>query len=324
MTASRRTAFAGIVAALVAVAALAVTPTPYWLIAPGSAVDLTTSIAVDGHGRPPDRYYLTDVNVRRATVLLLPAALLPGVRLVRQDVVIPAGETPGSYDRVLDDAMDQSQTIAAIVAERAAGLHVPQVERRTEIARVLPNSKALAVLLPGDVIEEVDGRAVAGPAAIGRAVGRLRPGESAVVTLERGTRTMRLPVGTIATPQGTRFGIVLETHLSRASLPVNVHYTLPDIAGSSGGLMFALRIYAALHHEPARAADSIAGTGTLDDDGDVGPIEGTQQKLIAAERAGARIFLVPRENYADVATERGAMRILPVGSFREALAALRS
>ena len=147
--------------------------------------------------------------MRRATVLLLPAALLPGVRLVRQDVVIPAGESPGSYDRVLDEAMDQSQTIAAIVAERAAGLRVPQLQMRTTIARVLPNSKALAVLLPGDVIEQVDGRAVEGPAAIGRAVARLRPGESAVVTLERGSHTLRLPVATIATPQGTRFGICL-------------------------------------------------------------------------------------------------------------------
>jgi len=45
--------------------------------------------------------------------------------------------------------------------------------------------------------------------------------------------------------------------------------------------------------------------------------------LIAAKRAGARIFLVPRQNFADVAGE-GGVRVIPVASFRDALRALAS
>ena len=40
----------------------------------------------------------------------------------------------------------------------------------------------------------------------------------------------------------------------------------------------------------------IAGTGTIDADGRVGPIGGIQQKIVAAADAGAKIFLVPPAN----------------------------
>jgi PDZ domain-containing protein len=85
--------------------------------------------------------------------------------------------------------------------------------------------------------------------------------------------------------------------------------------------MFALQIYGALRAERLRGATTIAGTGTLRPDGSVQPIEGALQKLIAARRAGASVFLVPRRNYPDVARERG-LRVIPVDSFRGALAAL--
>jgi PDZ domain-containing protein len=87
--------------------------------------------------------------------------------------------------------------------------------------------------------------------------------------------------------------------------------------------MFALQIYGALRGDHRRPGTSIAGTGTIAADGSVGPIDGALQKLIAAKRAGARVFLVPKANAAEIAEER-AVRVVPVGSFRDALAALRS
>ncbi|MBD5634928.1 MAG: signaling protein, partial [Candidatus Eremiobacteraeota bacterium] len=80
-------------------------------------------------------------------------------------------------------------------------------------------------------------------------------------------------------------------------------------------------IYASLH--PAAASDPIACTGTIASDGRVGPIEGVEKKQNAARAAGARTFLVPRENYAAVAHAAG-MRVVPVASLTEALAAIGS
>ncbi len=302
---------------------IAVTPTPYWLIAPGSAVDLSRRVVVAG--RPPsrDRYFLTDVTVMRASALLLVSGLFPGVRVVRQDALIPSGESPLGYDRFLTDSMKESQQIAAVVAERAAGYHIADPPRSVVVAGVLANSRARGTLAIGDVILTVDGAPVDVPHDVAHILNGIGVDRPVAVVVRREGRVQTFGIRTVRTPKGVRLGLLLETRSVHVDLPVPVRYTLANVEGSSGGLMFALQVYATLRGGGQGARRAIAGTGTLRYDGTVGPIEGTEQKLIAAKRAGASLFLVPRENYADVAAERD-VRIVPVSSFREALAALRS
>ena len=58
-------------------------------------------------------------------------------------------------------------------------------------------------------------------------------------------------------------------------------------------------------------------------DGSVGPIGGITDKIVAARRVGATVFLCPRDNYAEAKTvDAGDMRIVPISTFDEALAAL--
>jgi PDZ domain-containing protein len=319
----RRRFLALALAFVVLLALLALTPTPYWLIAPGSAVDLGPRIAVAG--RPPsrDRYFLTDVTVLRASALLLAAGLLPGVRVVRQDALVPSGESPLGYDRFLADSMKESQQIAAVVAERAAGFHVADPALQVVVAAILPTSRARGTLAVGDFILKVEGAPVAQPRDVGRILARLGAGRTVSVVVRRDGRARTFGLPTIRTPKGARLGLLLETRSLRAVLPVPVRYSLSNIEGSSGGLMFALQVYAMLRGGEHGARRAIAGTGTLRYDGTVGPIEGTEQKLIAAKRAGAGLFFVPKENFLEVAAEHD-LRVVPVASFREALAALRT
>jgi PDZ domain-containing protein len=319
----RRSAFALALTAAVLAGSLAVTPTPFWLIGPGNAVDLSTRVAVEGYAPPRDRYYLTDVTVTRASLLLLAEGLVPGVRVVREDALVPGGESPLLYDRLLVDAMRESQQVAAVVAERAAGFHLGDPPTRTVVAGILPSSLARGVLAVGDVLLAVSGRPVAKPHDVGRVLSRSSAGRFVSVELERAGRRLAVRVKTIRTPKGVRLGLILETRSLQADLPVAVHFALGNVEGSSGGLMLALQIYAQLRPARDRRPRAIAGTGTLAYDGSVGRIEGAAQKLIAAQRAGAGIFLIPKANYGDVAAARD-IRIVPVGSFREALAALRS
>jgi PDZ domain-containing protein len=305
--------------ALVA-AVLAVVPTPFYLIAPGSAVDLRTRIAIEGHAPPRQAFFLTDVIVRKASVLLLASALVPGVRVVRDDQIVPTGVAPDDYDARLVDAMRESQDVAAVVAERAAGYRVASPPAHLDIVSVLSISKAGSRLRSGDELLALDGRAVRALGDVAGSVGAHRAGEMVSVDLVRGGRRVRARVPAIATPKGARLGIVVEARYARPDLPVPVRFRMSDVSGSSGGLMFALDIYRTLRGGSATAA-GIAGTGTLAYDGRVGPIEGTAQKLIAAKRAGARVFLVPRENYRDVAEERD-VRVVPVATFGQALRSL--
>jgi PDZ domain-containing protein len=185
----------------------------------------------------------------------------------------------------------------------------------------LPDSHAPEILAIGDGVTRVNGRPVRDVGDIGAALRGVAPGTAVAVSFVRAGRTIAQRIVTIPGPHGARLGVLVARRTNRPDLPVPVHYTIGDIAGSSGGLMFALEIYESLR--PGHARDPVAGTGTIATDGRIGPIEGARQKLIAAERAGATTFLVPRQNYPDLPpADHPKIRIIPITTFTEALAAI--
>jgi PDZ domain-containing protein len=303
---------------------LAFFPTPYWIIAPGTAVDLRAHVRMDGYSPSPRRYFLTDVTLYHASLLILPAAYLPGMRVVRRDEVIPNGVSVGVYNRLLLQDMDDSQNAAAVVAERAAGLAVRKPALHIYVADILSDSKAKGVLRAGDVLLSVGGRVLTAASDVAGTIKRYAPGTDVPITLRRNDRVEHFHVLTMrSTSSEARLGIMVQARPEKAVLPVAVHCSLRNISGSSGGLMLALQMYDTLRPNQRRGNASIAGTGTVTYDGVVGPVEGVEQKIIAAERAGLRFFLMPKENYRDI-TLRHNIRIMPVGTFAEALAALKT
>jgi Lon-like protease len=310
-----------LVAALVGV--LAAIPVPFYLISPGTAVDLGKTIVVGNRPPPAERFYMTDVTLQHASVLLLPGALLPHVTLVKQEAIVPRGIAPKKYETVMTDAMGESQDIAAVVAERAAGYPIATPQTRVFVSDFTQASRAAGTLESGDRIVAVASRPIHAGSEIAKIITRRPPGTSVPVTLVRHEETMTVDVPTVATKDGTRFGILVGARYAKPALPVPVRFTIGNISGSSAGLMFALDIYRTLRPNGRVSAAKIAGTGTIGYDGSVGPIEGAPQKLIAAKRAGARLFLCPKENYRDIAGERD-VRIVPVGSLQDAIRAIQA
>jgi PDZ domain-containing protein len=320
MRARRRTFISLLCAALVLVVA-AVLPLPYYLIVPGSAVDLTAAVSVHARAGAHDRFYLTDVGLIRASPLRLLLAFAPGVSLRRADTIVPPGVSPRAFDATMQNAMSQSQMMAAVVGERAAGYRIAVAPPHVVIESIDPVSMAVGRLAVGDVVRRIGKQNIGRNDDVRAELGRVGPGKVVRVTVDRAGHSQAVDVRTILFDGRTRLGVVLATRYVAPTLAVPVHYAIGDVGGSSGGLMMALRIYDALRGSATHAVRRIAGTGTIGLDGRIGPIEGTEQKLIAAKRAGARVFLVPRENYAEIAAERD-VRIVPVQTFGEAVRAL--
>jgi PDZ domain-containing protein len=316
---TRTRLFVAALAALVAAFALSLVPAPYELLAPGNAVALSEHVRVEGRPPPRRQFFLTDVDVTRASVLLLAWRFWPGVQLVADDKLVPRGLAPRDYDRMMAGAMTESQTIAAIVAERAAGYAVPMPPQHTYIAAFSPESHARGVLREGDDLVRVAGVAIHRPSDVAGALRGLRPGRTVAIAFVRDGDPKVARVATIGIGGSPLLGVAIATRTEVPNLPVPVRYSLGNIAGSSGGLMLALEIYAALRDTAPGAA--VAGTGTLAADGSVGPIEGVAQKIVAARRAGCRIFLVPRDD-ASAAAATTDIRTIPVSNFNEAVRAL--
>jgi PDZ domain-containing protein len=298
-------------------------PTPYSLILPGRALDLADVVSLAGL-TPQSHLYLTDVRfATRVTPLELLTAFTPGVRVILTDDVLPRGITPVQYENVERDAMSESQTIAAAVAERAAGYRVPAPRSRVVILSFSAGSDAARVLRALDVVDSINGTPVATGARLAELMRGIEAGATVTVGVFRhgAARTVRVKTG--AYRGRTVLGTYLTTIVDPPRLPVPVHYNLPHVAGSSGGLMFALEIYRSLKRDPLPATLRIAGTGTIAYDGTVGPIEGAAQKIAAARAADATLFLVPAENYAEVKDTPG-IHVVPVVSFGQALKAVAS
>jgi PDZ domain-containing protein len=89
--------------------------------------------------------------------------------------------------------------------------------------------------------------------------------------------------------------------------------------------MWALGLYDLLTPGDLTDGRTIAGTGEISVDGTVGPIGGIEDKIVAAERAGAAVFLVPSQNMAELeGIDTGDMKLVSVSTFQEALDALAS
>jgi PDZ domain-containing protein len=125
-------------------------------------------------------------------------------------------------------------------------------------------------------------------------------GSSKLQILREGNQMeVTVPLMQPAAPGGSpRIGITIESAGVDANLPFLVRIMPDKIAGGpSAGLMFTLTVYDAVTPKDLTMGRVIAGIGTIDLDGTVGPIGGVKQKVAAAEGAGAQYFLSPPENY---------------------------
>jgi PDZ domain-containing protein len=105
----------------------------------------------------------------------------------------------------------------------------------------------------------------------------------------------------------------------------NIKFKVADNeSGPSGGLMMALEIYNELIEEDLTKGYAIAGTGTLDINGDVGSISGIKYKLKSAEKENVKIFFVPSgENYEEAKELKEKYNykidVIPVDNIEDAL-----
>lgn len=305
---SRRTLTLWVTAALAVALAVvvAVLPVPYVVLQPGptyntlGSVSGTQLIEITGTKTYDTSGHLNLTTVAEQGDLDLVRALRGwwdgSDAVVPRAVIYPPGQSDKQVQQQGTQEMQQSQDAATVVALRALGV---QGTVTPTVASIEAGTPAAGVLRVGDEILSVDGQPVNSPAALVQAVRSHQPGESVQLTIRRDGATKTVTVQTQPAPDNPSQPQIGFSVGQKTDFPFQVKIHLDNVGGPSAGLMFALGIYDKLTPTDLTGGTFVAGTGTLDDQGDVGPIGGIRQKLAAAAQKGAKVFLVPAGNCSE-------------------------
>ena len=319
--------------AIAIAAALSFVGLPYVVMSPGPAtnilgeVDGKPLLVVDGATTYPTGGTLdfTTVSVEGG----------PGTKVTLYDVVrgwLSDADEVVPVDQVFPPEADEeqvqeegaaemagSQSVATATALRALGREVDEV---VVVAGVPEGSPSAGLLEPDDVLVSVDGDPATSSEAVRAAVQRHGPGESIPVVVRRDGTERTVTVRTAESDGTTVIGIGLRIDYE---LPVDVTLNTGSVGGPSAGLMFSLAIYDVLTPGELNGGKDVAGTGTMEDDGTVGPIGGIRQKVVGARDAGAEFFLAPAENCAELeGAVPDGLAVFRVGTFDEGLASVEA
>ena len=301
---------------------------PYAAEGPGPMFDTLGEVegtpVVEIEGTEPDEtageLRMTTVSVRSGMTLAqaLSRWLLTDDTLVPLEQVFPPDMSPEEVEQSNKAAFSSSEAAATVAAMNHLGLPVEIV-----VAETIGGSAAAGRLEAGDVIIGVDGQSVDKPGQVQEIVRAKEPGEEITLGLRRDgdTRTETLELG--ANPQDEKLAMLGVYMNSRPVNGVEVSYNLQDIGGPSAGMIFSLAVIDKLSPGELNAGRTVAGTGTIAEDGTVGPIGGIEHKVRAAAEDGVELFLSPAANCAEALKgQQGDMVIAQVTTLDEAITAM--
>ncbi len=324
-----RAAFYAATAAIVAWAAFVV-PLPLVEYVPGKTTSIPSLIELDGvetYELEGDIELLTVFLRQQPPVPALGAALSPDRSLVPYDEVYPSGTDRGQVRRLERERFARQFEVAVAVGAAAAGVETDLVTE-VVVVQVLPGSPASGELSPGDVVLAVDGDPLASAEELQARSRTGQEGDELTLTVraDGDQRDVTLTLATFGGVTEPRLGIAIQTAVDEARLPFEASLTEGTrIGGPSAGLMTAVTVYDLLTEESLLQGRSIAGTGSLDADGRVGPVGGIPAKLVAADTAGAELVLVPASQIElALETAPAGLEVIGVADLDAALAALRA
>ena len=321
-------------ATLVAIAVAVLVPVPYVILGPGPTLNTLGKdssgqplIAISGH-----QTYPTNGNLNMVTVSYqggpganlnifqaLRAWLSPSQAVVPESELFPPGQTQQQTQQ--QDTLQMASSQQTATAAALSALHIPY-QTQVAVVRTVPGLPASTVLKPGDIIVAVDGKPVTGQSSLSSLITSQPAGTLLELTVLRAGKTLSVQVATKDSGGNPVIGVQVQ---ERYKFPFTVKISVGDIGGPSAGMMFALGIFDKLTPMNLTGGKFVAGAGEIPPSGQVQPIGGIQQKMVAARGAGATVFLTPAGNCTDTSGAVPAgLRIVKVSTLSQAISDLEA
>lgn len=242
-------------------------------------------------------------------------------QLVPRDRVFPPGKPKEqvSEENHLDLIGSSDSAIAAAMDYLGKDLVV-------EVGAIIAGSAAECMLQPGDQLTEIRGQQIKDTSDVREAMDGATKGQQIAIEFVRGGRTMEQTVtlgGDESDPDSDR-GLLGIFMAQQPPAPLGIDINVDgNVGGPSAGLIFSLAIVDKLSKEEIVGDRKVAGTGVITVDGEVKPIGGIHQKMLAARDAGFDAFLIPQGNCEEALAEPVEnLNLIKVDSLRTAVEAL--
>ncbi|MCU1509378.1 MAG: hypothetical protein JWQ12_1643 [Glaciihabitans sp.] len=330
--------------AILGIGVVALVPAPYVIEQPGPVFDTLSDVQFQGKSVPmidipSQKTYPTSGSLDMLTVTIqgnrqdqlswaevAGAWLDPSKAVEPIDAIYPLGESVQDSNKQGAQDMVNSQRQAVAAALTDLGYRFDTTLIVSDTSKGYP---AAGVLKANDTIVSLNGETFKDVNALRAAIAKNGTSKPAIMVIKRGGKEQTVqitPVLSADTGSGAArvpvLGIIVGNEYN---FPFDVKIQLENVGGPSAGMMFALGIIDKLTPGALNGGQKVAGTGTIDASGVVGPIGGIRQKMYGARAAGASWFLAPKDNCDEVVGHvPSGLTVYSTGTLKQSLTALKA
>ena len=297
---------------------------PYYVSAPGGIIDISDRIEMDEKEEYDGSLNMLYVTQYEATVpLYLMSFILKDWDLesIKDNQI--SNENHKEIDIRNKIMLNNSVNNAIYVAYTASGKDIKVKNNRTFIVGTLSDMD----LKIGDEVISVNDKKIDDFNVLKNVIDSSKIGDNLEFKVIRDNKEKDVTVEVKEIDDAKALGIVITNNFDYEIDPeIELKFNKSE-SGSSGGLMMALSIYSAISGEDLLKGRDIAGTGTIDINGNVGEIGGIKYKIIGAVNNGMDVVLVPSNNYEEakkvVSENDYDIEIVEISTFNDAIEYLK-
>lgn len=273
------------------------------IYSPGSLVDLTDRIEVDSSYESKGSFNLTYVTARKGT--------LPNIILSKffKNWDIVGNEENRIEDESESEIVERNKIYlketsydAIIAAFTEANIQYEVESIDVTVTHVYEYAKT--DIKTGDIIRNINGTTIKDFNSLKEEIAKYKKGDSLKINVERNNKIIECEAELVEEDGRVIIGATL-SELKNIKTDPKVEYIFKDNeSGASRGLLCALDIYNKITKFDLTKGDIISGTGSIDQNGVVGSIDGVKYKLAGAVKKKAKVFIVPTGNYKEALYEK--------------------
>lgn len=303
-------------------------PLPYYIYTGGGTINIKDKIHIESKETKGDfnLCYVEQINANIPTFLL--SRLLSNWDSVsKEEVSLNDKEDVKDIYKRDKIYLEEANQNAIFVAYKKAGKSVNILDKHLYIIYLEEDSDT--DLKIGDDILEIDGSKIDSLADISKILDSYEVGSKLNIKVKRNGKEM-MKYAIVHEKDGRKLIGIALTSIYDYEVDPKITFTFSNSeSGPSGGFMVTLAIYNQLIDSDISNGLKIAGTGTIDIEGNVGSIGGVKYKLKGAVDSKSDIFLVPAgENYEEAIKYKKKyhydIKIIGISTFEEAIEKLES